>query len=48
VEHLIWLRNYREEWTRTYWFSDPLPLPEGTRITVYSTGSGTAVISLQQ
>jgi len=48
VEHLIWLRNYREEWTRTYWFRDPLPLPEGTKITAYSTGSATAVISLAQ
>jgi hypothetical protein len=48
VEHLIWLRNYREEWTRTYWFRDPLPLPEGTHITVFSTGSATAVISLRQ
>ena len=48
VEHLIWLRNYREEWTRTYWFRDPLPLPEGTKITAHSTGSATAVISLAQ
>lgn len=48
VEHLIWLRNYREEWTRTYWFLDPLPLPAGTRVAVYSTGAATAVISLRQ
>jgi hypothetical protein len=47
VEHLIWLRNYREEWTRTYWFRDPMRLPAGTRIVVDATATGAAVISLQ-
>jgi hypothetical protein len=47
VEHLIWLRNYREEWTRTYWFRDPVRLPAGTRIVVDATATGAAVISLQ-
>ena len=47
VEHLIWLRNYREEWTRTYWFRDPIRLPAGTRIVVDSTAPGAAVISLR-
>ncbi len=47
VEHLIWLRNYREEWTRTYWFRDPVRLPAGTRIVVDATAPGSAVISLQ-
>ena len=46
VEHLIWLRNYREEWTRTYWFRDPLLLPAGTRIVVDAPTPGTAVISI--
>jgi hypothetical protein len=46
VEHLIWLRNYRETWTRTYWFRDPLPLPAGTRIVVDAPAPGTAVISI--
>lgn len=47
VEHLIWLRNYREEWTRTYWFRDPVRLPAGTRIVVDATATGAAVISVQ-
>jgi uncharacterized protein with LGFP repeats len=47
VEHLIWLRNYREEWTRTYRFRDPVRLPKGTRIVVDATAPGAAVISLQ-
>ena len=47
VEHLIWLRNYREEWTRTYWFRDPVRLPLGTRIVVDATVPGAAVISLR-
>lgn len=47
VEHLIWLRNYREEWTRTYRFRDPVRLPAGTRIVVDATAPGAAVISLQ-
>ncbi len=48
VEHLIWLRNYREEWTRTYWFRDPVPLPAGTRLVVDATAPGAAVISLSR
>jgi len=46
VEHLIWLRNYREEWTRTYWFRDPVRLPAGTRIVVDARAPGAAVISV--
>jgi hypothetical protein len=47
VEHLIWLRNYREEWTRTYQFRDPVSLPAGTRIVVDATAPGAAIISLR-
>ena len=47
VEHLIWLRNYREEWTRTSWFHDPVHLPPGTSIVVDTTAPGAALISLQ-
>jgi hypothetical protein len=46
VEHLIWLRNYREEWTRTYWFRDPVRLPAGTRVTVDALAPASAAISL--
>ena len=46
VEHLIWLRNYREEWTRTYWFREPLRLPAGTKVVVDARAPGAAVISV--
>jgi hypothetical protein len=46
VQHLIWLRHYRESWTRTYWFREPIRLPAGTRVVVYATAASAAVISL--
>lgn len=46
VEHLIWLRNYREEWTRTYWFRGPVRLPAGTRVTVDAVEPAAALISV--
>lgn len=46
VEHLIWLRNYRKAWTRTYWFRDPIPLPAGTRIVVDAPGAAAAALSV--
>ena len=48
VEHLIWLRNYREEWTRTYWFRDPVRLPAGTKVVVDAMAPGAAVISIRR
>jgi hypothetical protein len=45
VEHLIWLRHYREAWKRTYWFREPVELPAGTRIVVDAPQPGAAVIS---
>ncbi|PYT30937.1 MAG: hypothetical protein DMG57_06645 [Acidobacteria bacterium] len=45
VEHLIWLRDYRKRWERTYWFRDPVFLPKGTRIVIDSVASASAVIS---
>jgi hypothetical protein len=46
VEHLIWLRNYREEWTRTYRFRDPVRLPAGTKVVVDAMAPAAAVISV--
>jgi len=40
VRHLLWVRDYREQWNRTYWLRTPLALPRGTRI------SGNAVIAI--
>jgi hypothetical protein len=36
VEHLIWIRGWRPEWQRTYYFLHPVRLPKRTRIAVYS------------
>jgi hypothetical protein len=35
VARLIWIRDYREKWNRTYVLREPLPLPRGTRLVVY-------------
>ena len=35
VENLLWLRNNRTEWKRTFYFEDPVALPKGTLIAVY-------------
>jgi hypothetical protein len=44
VDHLIWLRNWRPEWQRTYYFRHPIRLPKGTRIAVYSGQPAQAAI----
>lgn len=36
VERILWVRNFRPEWNRTYVLREPLRLPRGTRIWVYS------------
>jgi hypothetical protein len=46
VEHLVWLRNYRQAWTRTYWFRDPLSLPAGTRVVVNAPAPASAILSI--
>ena len=38
VEHLIWLRNYQNSWTRDYLYRQPLKLPVGTVIRIKSPG----------
>lgn len=44
VEPLVWLRNYRPKWRRTYWFREPLELPKGTRILLFPGGGATAAL----
>lgn len=45
VEHLIWLRDYRHRWTRSYRLQEPVSLPQGTRIVVDSAAPASAAIS---
>ena len=44
VERLIWIRDWRPEWERTYYFLHPVRLPEGTRVAVYSGKPAEAAI----
>ena len=44
MERLIWIRDWRPEWQRTYYFLRPVRLPKGTRVTVYSGKPGAAGI----
>jgi hypothetical protein len=44
IEHLIWLRDYRKEWTREYLFRVPLKLPAGTTVHVKAPGSAKALL----
>jgi len=34
IENLLWLRNHRTEWKRSFYFREPLTLPKGTLIAV--------------
>ena len=47
VERLIWIRNWRSEWERTYYFLHPVRLPKGTRIMAYSGKAAEAVMVMK-
>lgn len=38
VHNLIWLKDWRKAWMRTYFFREPVWLPKGTTVNVYSDG----------
>ena len=44
IEHLIWLRDYRKEWTRDYLFRSPIKLPAGTTVHVKAAPSAKALL----
>lgn len=44
TEHLIWIRNWRREWDRTYYFRRPRRLPKGTRLAAYSGEAAEAAL----
>ena len=46
VEHLIWIRQWRAEWERTYYFLHPVRLPKGTRIAVCSGQPAEAALAI--
>ena len=46
VEHLIWIRQWRVEDERTYYFRNSIRLPKGTRVAVYSSEPAEASLVL--
>jgi len=46
VERLIWIRDWRPQWARTYYFLHPVRLPKGTRIAAYSGKPAEAGLAL--
>jgi hypothetical protein len=48
VERLIWIRNWRPQWARTYYFLHPMRLPKDTRIAAYSGQAAEAAIVLSK
>jgi len=44
VDHLIWLRDYRKQWTRDYWFRTALKLPAGTVVHTKAEGPGRVLL----
>src|SRR5438876_7928262 len=45
VRRLLWIRNFRPEWNRVYYFREPLGLPKGTRILLYSAHGATRFVA---
>ena len=48
VRHLIWLKDYRKEWTRNYTFREPVRLPKGTRIRMVAPSPARAMLILRK
>lgn len=47
VEELLWLRDYRARWQRSYWFREPVALPRGTRVVLYPAGDSAELLVAQ-
>jgi hypothetical protein len=37
IEHLIWIRTYHPQWKLSYYFRQPVELPKGTKLMLYSS-----------
>ncbi len=48
VKRLLWLRDYRKEWQRTYYLRDPLQLPRGAQLRVWSAEPAAVVIAVRK
>jgi len=36
VQHLIWIRSYHPQWKLAYYFREPVALPKGSKLLLYS------------
>jgi hypothetical protein len=43
IENLLWLRNNRTEWKRSFTFREPVALPKGTLIAVHPNAAAVIV-----
>jgi hypothetical protein len=47
IDRLLWIRDFRARWNRTYVLDAPVTLPRGTRLTVFAApGASAAVIAV--
>ena len=46
VERLIWIRTFHPQWKLTYYFREPMELPKGTNLMLYSPHGSQAVLIL--
>ena len=45
VERLIWIRDFRAKWNRTYVLAMPVELPRGARLSVFAAAGASAEIT---
>jgi hypothetical protein len=44
VQHLIWIRSYHPQWNLAYYFREPVALPKGSKLLLYSHDSHPATL----
>jgi hypothetical protein len=47
VQHLIWIRSYHPQWKLAYYFRQPVMLPKGSKLMIYSHDGAPATLMLQ-
>ena len=45
IEQLIWIYDYKPKFDQTYYFSEPLSFPAGTKIETYPAGGSLALLT---
>jgi hypothetical protein len=48
IEQLIWIYDYKPKFDQTYYFSQPLSFPAGTKIETYPAGGSLALLTKKQ